>query len=179
MDNPPVQLEGVAHFLCWAFHLANSAPARWRQRARGIFMEEVHASNSLSSSKLATPAQKDLGAVNNSVWLRDFHFAGPGSLLPQGPARGCLPHPLWRGAPHPPHPPCFTFCSLPASFLSISLFFVCASPSPPLPVPPMQHTKRVSPSASRIHWLLSATAWAEPLCWLARGWTLCLLRDSS
>lgn len=53
-------------------------------------MEEVHASNSLSSSKLAAPAQKDLGAVNNSVWLRDFHFSGPGLPLPQGPARGWL-----------------------------------------------------------------------------------------
>lgn len=151
--SPSVQLEGVAHFLRWVFHLANSSPACSRQCAQGIFMEEVHASNSLSSSKLAAPAQKDLGAVNNSVWLRDFHFAGPGLLLPQGPARGWLPSPLlsflsslspaprWRGAPHTrlpqPRPPCFTFCSLPASFLSISRFFVCASPlpSPPLPSP--------------------------------------------
>lgn len=128
-------------FLCRAFHLANSSAARWRRRARGIFMEEVHASNSLSSSKLAAPAQKDLGAVNNSVWLRDFHFSGPGWLLPQG----CLPHPLRRGAAHPARPPCFTFCSLPASFLSISLFFVCASPLPsPLPSPSLPCSTRSS-----------------------------------
>ena len=61
-------LEGAAHALCWASHLAAAARARSRQRARGIFMEEVHASNSLSSSELAAPAQKDLGAVNNSAW---------------------------------------------------------------------------------------------------------------
>lgn len=158
-------------------------------------MEEVHASNSLSSSKLAAPAQKDLGAVNNSVWLRDFHFAGPGLPIPQGLVRGWLPAPfrsapplasqllsaaLARSSMHAPPctasppaqyaqpcPPCFTFsCSLPASFFSISLFFVCRLPPFPPPVPPMQHIKRISLSASLIHWLPSATAEAELLCCL-------------
>lgn len=92
-------LEGVAHFLRWAFHLASTAQACSQQCTQGIFMEEVHASNSLSSSKLAAPAQKDLGAVNNSVWLRDFHFAGPCLPVPQGPARGWLPAPLRSALP--------------------------------------------------------------------------------
>ena len=91
-------LERVAHFLRWAFHLANTVQACSRQCTQGIFMEEVHASNSLSSSKLAAPAQKDLGAVNNSVWLRDFHFAGPGLPIPQGLVRGWLPA-RFRSAP--------------------------------------------------------------------------------
>lgn len=162
--------------------------------ARGIFMEEVHASNSLSSSKLAAPAQKDLGAVNNSVWLRDFHFAGPCSPIPQGLARGwppipplaswLLPAALARGSvPVPPAlpppalcaqpcPPCFS-CSLPASFLSISLFFVCRLPRPPRPSLPCSISSALL-SASLIHWLPSATAEAELLCcWLlCLGWTV-------
>lgn len=174
-----VQPQGAGRsysLLHWVFHLANTAQARSRQRTQGIFMEEVHASNSLSSSKLAAPAQKDLGAVNNSVWLRDFHFAGPCSPLPQGPARGrlpllpsaaplaspllsaalprCSPHVSPLTAPQPILPLLrFTFsCSPPASFSPSPCSLSAASPAPP-PVPPMQHMKRVSLSAARIHWL--------------------------
>lgn len=155
-------LEGAARFLHWAFHLANAAQARSQQRTRGIFMGEVHASNSLSSFKLAAPAQKDLGAVNNSAWLRDFHFAGPCSPIPQGPAgaawlRRASPrlHPTaWRGAcahsclspppcaslrarPRPPasllHLPLLSACL----FSSISPFFVWLPP-PSSPACPSQ-----------------------------------------
>lgn len=201
---PSVQLqalEGVAHFLRWAFHLANTTRACSRHCTQGIFMEEVHASNSLSSFKLAAPAQKDLGAVNNSVWLRDFHFAGPCSPIPQGSALLIAP-PLHTACPAPsrcaaggpalPSPvlllPCFTFsCSLPASFfLHPPVLCLAASPLSPPPVPPKQHIKRISVSASLIHWLCSATEEAEPLCsllslfsWTAVEHCLCLLSDGS
>lgn len=141
-------LEGVAHFLCWAFHLANTTRACSRHCTQGIFMEEVHASNSLSSFKLAAPAQKDLGAVNNSVWLRDFHFAGPCSPIPQGSALRVAPRPhtacpapsrCAAGGPALPSPvlllPCFTFsCFLPASFF-LHPPVLCLAAFPLLPRP--------------------------------------------
>lgn len=129
-------LRGVAHFLHWAFHLAKAAQACSQQCAQGIFMEEVHASNSLSSPKLAAPAQKDLGAVNNSVWLRDFHFAGPCWPVLQGP--GCsllfapllhlLPgsFPLARGSPRCLPQPSRVLLTSPSPVPCLHLF----SPSP-------------------------------------------------
>lgn len=155
-----VQPQGTGRsysLLRWVFHLANTAQARSRQRTQGIFMEEVHASNSLSSSKLAAPAQKDLGAVNNSVWLRDFHFAGPRSPIPQGPVgAGCLllpsrcsarfPAPFRRAAemlparvsPHRPPAPSSPFSASPSPAPRLHLFLhlpVLCLPPPPLPRP--------------------------------------------
>lgn len=189
------ELEGAAHFLHRAFHPANTAQTGSQQQqqqqqrhTRGIFMGEVHASNSLSSFKLAAPAQKDLGAVNNSAWLRDFHFAGPCSPIPQGPAGAAWP---CRASPRlrptawgsctllPSPPPCpslHTQPRPPASLLHLPLLSAClffppspcslsgGLPPPPPPVPPKQHIKRISVSASLIHWLCSATEEAEPLC---------------
>lgn len=143
-------LEGAAHFLRRAFHPANAAQAgsqqqqQQQQRTRGIFMGEVHASNSLSSFKLAAPAQKDLGAVNNSAWLRDFHFTGPCSPIPQGPAGAawlCRASPRLRPTPWglctllPSPPPCPSLHAQPrppASLLHLPLLSACLffPPSP-------------------------------------------------
>lgn len=60
------------------------------------FIEEVYAFNSLSLSKPAV--QQDLGAVNNSVWLRDFHCSAAAGLGPQ--ARSGLSRTL-LGSPSP------------------------------------------------------------------------------
>lgn len=69
------------------FHLAGLGI--WRESP---FIEEVYAFNSLSLSKPVV--QQDLGAVNNSVWLRDFHcFAAAGSV-PTGPTLASAP-PYW------------------------------------------------------------------------------------
>lgn len=63
----------------------------WR---RDPFNEEVYAFNSLSLSKPVI--QQDLGAVNNSVWLRDFHCSVAAGSVPTGPTPGST-HPA--GAP--------------------------------------------------------------------------------
>lgn len=53
---------------------------------RGPFNEEVYAFNSLSLPKPVI--QQDLGAVNNSVWLRDFHCSAAAGSVPTGPTLG-------------------------------------------------------------------------------------------
>lgn len=60
------------------------------------FIEEVYAFNSLSLSKPVV--QQDLGAVNNAVWLRDFHCSAAAGSGPTG-LRWPLPHPV--GVPPP------------------------------------------------------------------------------
>lgn len=60
------------------------------------FIEEVYAFNSLSLSKPVV--QQDLGAVNNAVWLRDFHCSVAAGSGPTG-LDWPPPHPL--GVPPP------------------------------------------------------------------------------
>lgn len=62
---------------------------------RSPFIEEVYAFNSLSLSKPVV--QQDFRAVNNSVWLRDFHGCAAAGSGPTGPVLASTPRPA--GAP--------------------------------------------------------------------------------
>lgn len=75
---------------------AFSSGRAWDLAREAPFIEEVYAFNSLSLSKPVV--QQDLRAVNNAVWLRDFHCSVAAGSGPTG-LYWPLPHPV--GVPPP------------------------------------------------------------------------------
>lgn len=75
------------------------------------FIEEVYAFNSLSLSKPVV--QQDLGAVNNAVWLRDFHCSAAAGSGPTGLCPALLGCPLPEAFVFKPYPYCFSPSSHP------------------------------------------------------------------
>ena len=82
---------------------------------RSPFIEEVYAFNSLSLSKPVV--QQDFRAVNNSVWLRDFHGCAAAGVGPTGPVLASTPRPAGTPPPWGPLSSAPTLPLLPAPLI--------------------------------------------------------------